>query len=104
MRGQRKLFENFEQEVLAESPLPKKGRSPQLQEKRDALLVARFYFYTKTTKYRYEYILEILEIEFFLSKCRIVAVLDEQFVAVRKLHKEQPQVSIFKKEWPHLVW
>jgi len=103
MRGSLSLFAD-----VFEKPAPeasrKKGRSAELNARRNECLVDRYFFYGKYTDKRYSNIIEILSQEFFLSTVTIPEVISENVALLAKLKKEQPSKSFFSKKWTHLNW
>lgn len=102
VRGSISLFKDMQQE------LPKteirKGRSSILNAKRNECLVDRYCFYCLTTKFKYEYIIEIIAKEFFISIHTVPEVLAANNDYRKQVRKEQPIKSVFTKKWPHMAW
>lgn len=104
MRGQQ-IFQTLFND--SHPPLAKqegKGRSPQLNAKRDELLVNRYFFYGAYTPYRYEKIIAELSSEFFLAERRITDIISSHSDILRKLRDDRPSPIALKKKYPHLVW
>ena len=101
MRGSNTLFSDiFEDNVVIKQ---RKGRSADLIKLRNECLIDR-YFYYGLQKFRYNYILDILSKEFFLSPITIPEVIEANFEKLSALKKEQPAMKYFKEKWPHLSW
>jgi hypothetical protein len=102
MRGSNTLFSDI---FIDEKPVEKqaKGRSANLNDKRNELLINRYYYYG-LQKFRYDFILDKLSEEFFLSVVTIPKVIDENYLILHNLKKEQPSKQLLQKKWPHLVW
>jgi hypothetical protein len=105
-RGSQTLFKNIFIEA-EEKPLqeePKKGRSKQLNSKRNECLIDRYFFYGRFSGLRYELILATLSVEFFLSDVTIPKIVDENLDKLIQLKQAKPDRQYFKTKWPHLVW
>lgn len=104
MRGQT-IFNTLFAETL---PLPTKqegkGRCPELNTKRDELILMRYYFYGTYTPYRYDLILQTLSSEFFLSERRITDIIAQYAILLKGLRKEQPSIAYMRQQYPHLIW
>ncbi len=104
MRGST-LFADIAYSEPALAEKQSKGRSSDLIAKRNELLVDRFFYY-KSRRYDYVYILELLSNEFFLAESTIPQILEKpnNQVYYRRLRMEQPEIKTFKIKWPHLLW
>lgn len=106
MRGSQTLFHNlFTETETLPAPKQRKGRSAELIEKRNELLVHRYVFY-KTIKptLSYEYIIERLSDELYLSRITIPELIMDQRGKIHVLLKQEPTRSYFQKKYPHFVW
>lgn len=81
-----------------------KGRSAELNAKRDELVLCRYLFYGHHTPYRYELILCKLSEEFFLSERRITDIIAEHSVSLHRLRQNFPTLGYLRNSYPHLVW
>lgn len=103
MRGQHLFSTLFE---LPEAPVknPGKGRSSDLDARRNELLLHRYYYYGKHSQKRYETILNDLSNEFFLSERRIQDIIQDNTLRLRELRREEMTAAELRRLWPHLVW
>lgn len=81
-----------------------KGRCPELIEKRDELLLYRFYYKSKIQRRIYDDVLDALEAEFFISQTMIKKIIQSKSELVLQIKRQQPDVTALKKRWPHIVW
>jgi len=104
MRGSNTLFSDiFIETATEQTAKPSKGRSADLHQRRNELLINRYYYYG-IQKLRYDFILEKLSDEFFLSVITIPFTIAENYTILHKVKKEQPTKQALQKKWPHLVW
>ncbi len=98
------LFNDLVEAPPAEKQI--KGRSKTLIEKRNECLLDRLFFYKKNYPWAYEYVLERLSMEFFLSEVTIPKIIEqpESQLYLRTLKLESPGKDSFAKKWPHLKW
>ena len=102
MRGQR-LFDNLIQESVADDSA-QKGRSKLLVEKRNELLLSRYYYYGYYKNLLYVQILKFLEAEFFIAPDTIANIIQENTDFLQKLRKKELVLYSFRSRWPHLKW
>jgi hypothetical protein len=105
-RGSRKLFNNLlfdDEPVLVLAP-ERKGRNELLVDKRNELLVCRYYYYAKLEAKQYLAILSILENEFFLAQRTIVDILNKESELLYNLKSARPDVKYFRTKYPWLHW
>lgn len=87
----------------------RKGRSILFNDQRNECLVDRYLFYLRTEK-RYDAIIKIMSIEFFLSEVTIMNILTGNYDKIATLKKEYQDYSETKlkkallKKWAHLSW
>ena len=101
MIGQRKLFDLF-------------GEIPQQREKdqprnyflplRDEALCYRFYWHADVNKYKFEEVLNKLNVEFFLSNHRILKVLNEQYDKLSEINRTKPTAKELSEKYPQFTW
>jgi superfamily II RNA helicase len=103
-RGSLTLFKDVFEAPAKPVEVKRKGRSADLIEQRNELLVTRYYYYGKFTDKRYSTILMQLSAEFHLSMVTIPETITENFHLLEKLRQSDFEPSDFKKRWPHLVW
>lgn len=114
-RGANLLFKDFFTEETPVIPIDrKKGRSPQLIEKRNDLLVHRYHFHrTKKIdgkKISYDSLVETVADEFFLSIDTVIDLMIDQHGKLSALNAEWPMDKnspfgkFCEKKWKHLVW
>lgn len=103
-RGSKSLFvELFENDTPARNP-EGRGRSEQLIERRNELLICRYYYYMAIHNKRYDWTLQTLEGELFLSQRRIIDVMEQERAQLTKLRKEHPDTGYFKRKFPFFSW
>lgn len=104
MRGA-SLFNELFTDELPEIPKQEgKGRSQDLNTRRDELVLYRFYFYANFTPYRYDLIMDNMSAEFFLSVRRIQDIMSLNAAALRRMKQSRPSVHLMKDTYPHFVW
>lgn len=100
------LFNNLIEDEAPVLEKQQKGRSKALISKRDELLLDRLYFFKKTFRLDYDYVLEVLSGEFFLTEGTIPRLIEKagNQPYIRTLRISQPERNELEKKWPHLVW
>lgn len=107
IRGSRSLFSNLFQEetsALLVSAPEKKGRSEVLVNKRNELLVCRYYYHIKIMGKQYVPTLKILEEEIFLTQRTITDALQKQQPLLKEMQATKPDVKYFRNKYPWMVW
>lgn len=95
----------FDEDILpAVEPRQRKGRSDEMNERRNELLLARYYWYGEFTEKRYPTIMKNLSSEFFLTERTIADIIQIEFGVLKNLRTMKPPETYFKRQWPHLVW
>lgn len=103
---------------IFEQPRPieksRKGRSLSLIEKRNELLLARYYWHGRKKiegkTISYSSLLETVSNEFFLSMVTIPEIVDANYdmlSALKRQWHDEPEEKMqkaFAKKWPHFVW
>lgn len=103
MRGSTLFLELFDAETLPQKQ--RKGRSPELIEKRNELLIHRYVFYrTLTVRLSYEYIISRLSEELHLSTYTIPQIIEDNQGKIVALRRQEPSRQYFQKKYPHFVW
>lgn len=102
MRGINKLYNS--ELVLNNAKQGYKGRNKDLISKRNKALVNRYYLYSTKTKVRYDYIIERLEEEFYLSKSMVVKILSANIELLKEMKKSKPTLLNLKAVYPHFNW
>jgi hypothetical protein len=104
MRGQHTLF-------AAILPPPKEkqpgiGRNPELVAKRNTKLIYRYYFYTQLQPQRldYSYVINTIAAEFDLSDYRLIIILQENHIELKKVFAEKPEKKQLQQKFPYLSW
>ena len=82
----------------------RRGRNNELLEKRNACLLARYYYYGHFTEKRYDAIIQHLSTEFFLSPVTIQDLVQDHVNYLHELKQLNPRRAYFESQWPHLVW
>jgi hypothetical protein len=107
-RGQHSLFNSmFDDDsicVAVPAPTVRRGRSEVLIEKRNDLLVHRYFFYVKILGRQYEKTLQILESELFIAQHTIVNVMTQDKTLLKELNSAKPSVRYFKEKYPFINW
>lgn len=96
-------------ELIAETTTPEKlqkGRSKSHIDRRNELLLDRLYHFKKIFGFDYDYVLEILSAELFLSDVTIPCIIQksDSQLYLRNLKLSQPNRPELETKWPHLVW
>lgn len=99
------LFNDFFTEPQTELRMVK-GRSEKLNNRRNELLLNRYYFYGKffDNKLSYTFIIGKVADEFFLSPVTVPQIVEDNLEVLAQIKKSQPALKTFKDKWPHLVW
>lgn len=110
LRGRRSIFLSlFENETNFNdgmAPLPeRKGRNEALHNKRNELLIHRYYYHTRLAGRQYPEVLIILEQnEFFISQRTIVDTIQAHGPLLSHLNGTKPQLKFFKEKFPFMSW
>lgn len=107
LRGHRTYLSLFTTDTTAETlDAPKKrGRDEQLVTDRNALIVHRYYFYSKIKGCKhYQDLLDKLTSEFFLTERTIGWIVDSNPGVLTELKKTSPNAIAFKKKYPFMNW
>lgn len=106
IRGVHTLFKDLlPEENPASQIASKKGRSSELNERRNTCLSERYYFIVRNNpKMKYEAIIEQVANEFFISVHTVPDILSTNVSHIQKLKQLNPSPSYFKKRWAHLNW
>jgi hypothetical protein len=103
MRGSSLFSDFFDTETLPQKQ--RKGRSPELIEKRNDLLIHRYVFYsTLPNRLNYEYIITRLSEELHLSPITIPQIIEDNQGKIVALRRQEPSRQYFQKKYPYLVW
>lgn len=82
----------------------KKGRSSELNERRNKKLLDRYFFYGFHAGKRSDAVYAALELEFDLSARRILDIVTENIDYLKGLRDNPPTLNDFKKKYPFYVW
>lgn len=107
MRGRTSLFDSLFPNVNADDRKARKGRSEQLINKRNELLLCRYVFYASANpRLQYEFIVERLSSEFFLSSVTIPEIIAVHRTTIDKLRKAPVKGLILDcaDKYPFFVW
>lgn len=88
---------------MAEPP-ERKGRSEQLHQLRNEMLVHRYYYHVKIGGKQYAKTLEILQQELFISERTIVNTVSECSAMLRELNEKKPTLKYFNDKYPFFKW
>jgi hypothetical protein len=105
LRGHRTAYLSlFDEPETRAIPTPeRRGRSEELINKRNELILHRHYYYIKIMSRQYGVTLKALEEEFFLSQ-RTITDIFQQSVLLKELNQMKPGVKYFKEKYPFMVW
>ena len=82
----------------------RKGRSALLVNRRNELLINRYYFYAiQEPKLQFDYIVSLISDELFISPLTIVEIISANREALSELRK-QPNNKQLAKRWSFFVW
>lgn len=108
MRGVQAVYTNLfgeEQDTAAAVAERRTSRNPELHSKRNECLVDRYFYYVYFNKHwKYEYVLELLSLEFWLTPFTISDRLQRETRQLAQLKSTKPDKAWYRKKWPHLVW
>lgn len=107
LRGSRSIFASLFHDDVTDVLVPapeRKGRSEALINKRNELLVCRYYFLVKIADYKYPKALAKLEEEIFLTQRTIIDTIQRNHALLKELHHTRPDVKYFKNKFPFFVW
>lgn len=94
------LFDDIEELPRREH----RGRSPELLDARDRLLLHRFYFKTRIQGKQYPTVLKELEKELFISVMQIQKIIQSKLTEILHIKKQQPSIQWLRKEWEFMNW
>jgi len=80
------------------------GRNLDLIEKRNKVLLNRYYVYCVICKFNYSMIIDRLSIEFFISPVTIQKIISNNISKILEIKKKKPTITILKKEYPFYNW
>ena len=103
MRGSNTLFND----IFTETPVakPVKGRSADLIEKRNDLVIHRYVFLCEIKpRLSYEQVITMLSDELFLSIVTIPEIISDNRGKIQVLRKQVPTRNYYSKKYPHIVW
>jgi hypothetical protein len=105
-RGTNTLFSHLFNEPVQTISTPKKGRNTSLNEKRNEFLLSRYYYYCTffNKKLSYNFIIETIAEENYLSPVTIPEIIDDYFHILNKIKGEKPTLIDLRKRYPHIVW
>lgn len=104
MRGNRILFDNDYKDESIKKDTLQRGRNVKLIQKRNEALMHRYYYFRTFTKYKYEYILDILHNEFYLSKITLVKILINNIEMYHTIKKNGYSINDLKSMYIHFNW
>lgn len=84
--------------------MQRKGRSELLNQKRNELIVCRYYYHVKMLERPFEKSLTILEEEIHLSQRTLINILNASQELLYNLRSNKPDIKYFRNKYPHLVW
>lgn len=98
MRGKQVLYDNIFPTSL------ESAAKPDLKERRDDKLAARFYFYAHICRYRYEKCLTNLEHEFDISHTQIIKRLSLRTDYIKDLVNQGTTTKELSRLFPYYNW
>lgn len=82
----------------------RKGRSDTFDAERNKLLVTRYYYYLKTTGFRFDLLMKIISKQFCLAERTVNNVISENLDILKEIRAKQPTKEELQAEWPFLSW
>ena len=104
MRGKNILFNDNIDTSYIKNEIGKGGRNKVLIQKRNEALIHRYYYYKTFTKYRYEYIIERLHLEFYLSANQVVKIITNNFEIYRIIKHKGYSINDLKALYISFNW
>lgn len=80
------------------------GRSSELIQARNQLLIYRFYYKSRIENKRYPVILSELSFELHLTQIRIQDIIQEESHRIAAVKKQNPPIKYFRDTWSHWTW
>lgn len=85
--------------------MPKRGRSSELDTRRNTLLITRYWYWTEIWQRRHTEILRTFETEeFFIRPSTVDLILRNDDIVYTKLCQERPSVRDLAKRYPSYHW
>lgn len=104
MRGKTTLHSDIFT-IQTNSGEKRKGRSALLINRRNELLINRYYFYAiQEPKLQFDYIISLISGELFISPLTIVEIIAANREVLAKLRKQQPDSRQLAQKWGFFVW
>lgn len=100
-RGSNTLFADIFD--LTPAVKQRKGRSVNFDSQRNQCLIDRYVFYGQMG-FRYEILIKIITVQFFISERTVVWVLQENVNMLSEARKQKLAKKDLEKRWPHLNW
>lgn len=97
-RGIQKLFEDHREET------EERDERADVLERRDKCVTSRAYYYLHLQKKNYEFTLDTLAKEFFLSTLTIGRIINGNLSKIRVLLNQQTTIEQLCEDWPHINW
>lgn len=107
MRGQFTIFNSLLEDEQPQETLyvpERKGRSEHLVNKRNELLICRYYYYVKILGRQYPVTIKALEDEVFLTGRTIIDTIAKNHELLKQLHTTKPEPKYFKTKFPFIMW
>lgn len=107
LRGNRSIFQNLFQEEQQDAVIvvpERKGRNELLVQKRNELLICRYYYHVKIIGCQYSVALSALENEMFITKRTIVDTIQKHHSLLKELHHIKPDIKYFRSKFSFLQW
>jgi hypothetical protein len=91
-------------DLPASLPLTQKRTRNCFQGKRNEDMLIRYYYYSVYHKFRYEYCIQLLEKEFYLTGITIAELLVKNLNAFNRLADQDPSIEDMRKNCPHFLF
>lgn len=102
-RGYRTLFSDFIEEPPVKV-VQRRGRSEELHQERNELLIHRYYYFIKVLRMQYADALQKLRVQLFIEERTIIDAVQQNRVMLKKLHEEKPTAKYFRDKYPFMNW
>lgn len=82
----------------------RKGRSELFNQKKNECLTERYWYFGEITGLRYDLLLRIIGIDFFLSDITVHNILQQNRPLLHMTRKAKPTKKDLEKKWPQYSW
>lgn len=102
MKG-KKIFNEFVKDPELKEIIGR-GRSRKLVERRNELLLSRYYYYGSYKGLLYDQTLKLLERELFIRAHTIANIISDNIPYLQALRERRLVLYSFRQRWPHIKW